>query len=75
MDITDNMLSAFYAGESTVEEDRLILNNMISDGEFFDMIDIMDEIDSMDEIREMRSEFNEYMDFNTNYNDYNMNIK
>lgn len=75
MDITDNMLSAFYAGESTVEEDRLILNNMISDGEFFDMIDIMDEIDSMDEIREMRSEFNESVDNTDDYQEYNIKIK
>ena len=75
MDITDNMLSAFYAGESTIDEDRLILDNMIADEEFSDMMDIMSEMDSMDEIMEMRNEFNESVDNTDEYKDYNINIK
>lgn len=75
MDITDNMLSAFYAGESTIDEDRLILDNMIADKEFSDMMDIMSEMDSMDEIREMRNEFSESVDNIDEYKDYNINIK
>ncbi len=75
MDITDNMLSAFYAGESTLYEDRLILDNIVANEEFSDMMDIMSEIDSMDEIREMRNEFNESVDNTDEYKDYNINIK
>lgn len=75
MDITDSMLSAFYAGESTIDEDRLILDNMIADEEFSDMMDIMSEIDSMDEIREMRNEFSESVDNIDEYQDYSIKIK
>lgn len=75
MDITDNMLSAFYAGESTIDEDRFILDNMIADEEFSDMMDIMSEMDSMDEIREMRNEFSESVDNIDEYQDYSIKIK
>lgn len=75
MGITNNILSAYFAGKTTIDEDRMILDSMSESEEFSDMMDLMTEIDSMDEIKEMRHEFNENIDFNTDYNDYNINIK
>lgn len=75
MEITDNILSAFFAGKTTIDEDRLILDNMSESEEFSDMIDIMSDIDSMDEIKEMRHEFNENSDRFQDLKDITLNIK
>lgn len=75
MDITDNELSAFFEGQSSIDEDRLILDSMSMNEEFSDMIDMMNEINSMGEISEMRDEFNELVDGIDDYEDYNINIR
>lgn len=75
MEITDNILSAYFAGKTTIDEDRLIIDSMSESEEFSDMIDIMSNIDSMDEIKEMRHEFNENSDRFRDFEGYKINIK
>lgn len=74
MKISDNTLAAYMAGVSTVQEDKLVLNEIVSNANFTDLLDIMDEVDSMDCINELRNEFNEISD-DYNFTDYNINIK
>ena len=74
MKISDNTLAAYMAGVSTVQEDKLVLNEIVSNANFTDLLDIMDEVDSMDCINELRNEFNEISD-DYNFIDYNINIK
>lgn len=74
MKISDNTLTAYMAGVSTVQEDKLVLNEIVSNANFTDLLDIMDEVDSMDCINELRNEFNEISD-DYNFTDYNINIK
>lgn len=62
MNIPDNALAAFQIGTSTKEEDLMILNEMINNVEFSDMLDIMDEIGTIDNIDNLKFEFNDKID-------------
>lgn len=62
MNIPDNALAAFQIGTSTKEEDLMILNEMINNVEFSDMLDIMDEIGTIDNIDNLKFEFNDKTD-------------
>lgn len=73
--ITDNTLAAFSTGVSTLQEDRLVMNEMANSEEFADLLNMIDEIDSMDYIDELRNEFNDSIDENFNFNDFQINIK
>jgi len=73
--ITDNTLAAFSTGVSTLQEDRLVMNEMANSEEFADLLNMIDEIDSMDCIDELRNEFNDSIDENFNFNDFKINIK
>ena len=73
--ITDNMLAAFATGVSTLQEDKLVMNEMANSEEFADLLNMIDEIDSIDCIDELRNEFNDSIDENFNFNDFKINIK
>ncbi len=75
MDISDNMLSAFMCGVSTPDEDLLILNEMMSNEEFSDMMDVFHEVNDIDNLEEMKTEFNEDVDCMKDFKDYNFNVK
>ena len=62
MNIPDNALAAFQIGTSTKEEHLMILNEMINNVEFSDMLDIMDEIGTIDNIDNLKFEFNDKTD-------------
>lgn len=74
MSITNNILSAYRAGVSTVQEDKIVLEEIANNSSFSDLLEVMDEIDSMDGLDELRNEFNESFD-KIEYDDYNINIK
>ena len=75
MNISDNMLSAFMCGVSTPDEDLQILNEMMSNEEFSDIMDIFHEVNETDNLEEMRTEFNEDVDYIKDFKEYNINIK
>ena len=72
--ITDNILAAFISGTSTLQEEKLVMNELVENEEFSDLLNVIDEVDSMDCINELRNEFNEISD-DYNFTDYNINIK
>lgn len=77
MSIDNNILSAYMAGVSTLQEDKEVLNEMCCDEEFADLLNVMDEVDAIDGMDELRNEFDEPVD-NVDLNefyDYNINIK
>ena len=59
MSITNNILAAYRAGVSTVQEDKQVLDEMANNDSFSDLLEVMDEIDSIDGLDELRNEFNE----------------
>jgi len=75
MSITNNILAAYRAGVSTVQEDKQVLDEMANNDSFSDLLEVMDEIDSIDGLDELRNEFNESVDDIEGFNDYNINIK
>ena len=72
--ITDNILAAFMSGASAPQEDKLVMNELINNEEFLDLLNVIDKVDSMDCINELRDEFNDISD-DYNFSDYNINIK
>lgn len=72
--ITDNILAAFISGTSTLQEEKLVMNELVENEEFSDLLNVIDEVNSMDCINELRNEFNEISD-DYNFSDYNINIK
>ena len=72
--ITDNILAAFISGTSTLQEEKLVMNELVENEEFSDLLNVIDEVNSMDCINELRNEFNEISDDYT-FSDYNINVK
>ena len=72
MKISDNTLAAYMAGVSTVQEDKLVLNEIVSNANFTDLLDIMDEVDAIDCLNELRNEFDETADGLDEFIDYNI---
>lgn len=75
MMISDNILAAFRAGVSSVEEDKLVMNEIANSDSFSELLDLMDEIDAIDGLDELRNEFNESPDAFNDYNEIHNNIK
>lgn len=75
MNLTNNILAAFMAGVSTVQEDKLVMKEMAEDQNFSDLLDVLDDVDAMDAMDEMRKEFNEFDDDVNEIKEYNINIK
>ena len=75
MSITNNILAAYRAGVSTVQEDKQVLDEMANNDSFSDLLEVMDEIDSIDGLDELRNEFNESIENMDDYSDYNINIR
>ena len=75
MSITNNILAAYRAGVSTVQEDKQVLDEIANNDSFSDLLEVMDEIDSIDGLDELRKEFNESVEDIEEFNDYNINIR
>lgn len=75
MSISNNILAAFMAGVSTKKEDEQVLNEMINNDGFSDLLDVLDEVDAIDGLDAIENEFNESIDDMQEYNDYNINVK
>ena len=75
MNISNNTLAAFMAGVSTVQEDKLVLDEIANNDSFSELMDVMDEVDAIDGLDEIRNEFNESTDDIEEFNDYIFNIK
>lgn len=75
MSISNNILTAFNAGVSTKQEDKLVLNELSDNDNFSELLDIFDEVDSIDGFDNLRNEFNETIDGGHEFNEFNINIK
>ncbi len=75
MNISNNTLAAYVAGVSTVQEDKLVLDEIANNDSFSELLDVMNEVDAIDGLDEMRNEFNESADDLEEFNDYIINIK
>lgn len=75
MSISNNILAAFMAGVSSKQEDKQVLNEMVNNKGFSELLDVLDEVDSMDGLDNIQNEFNESIDNMKEFNDYNINIK
>lgn len=75
MKISDNTLAAYMAGVSTVQEDKQVLNEIINNQYFSDLLDVMEDIDAIDGMDELRKEFNESVDLYNDYKEIDSNIK
>ena len=77
MKISNNTLTAFLGGVSTIQEDKLLLKTIEDNDCLLDFLDVLDEIDAIDGMDEMRNEFNEFhedldKDFYSDYNNNNL---
>lgn len=75
MSITNNILAAYRAGVSTVQEDKQVLEEIANNDIFSDLLEVMDEIDSIDGLDELRNEFNDFEDYFCDYDEFESNIK
>lgn len=75
MSISNNILSAYIAGKSTIEEDKAVLKEMADNKAFSELLDVIDEVDSIDGLNELQKEFYESVDNVNNFTDYNINLK
>jgi hypothetical protein len=71
----NNVLAAYRAGVSSVQEDKQVLDEIANNDNFADLLDIMDEVDAIDGMEELRNEFNENVDKIEAFEDYITNIK
>lgn len=75
MGISNNTLAAYFAGVSSKEEDKLVLNELAGNECFSDLLDLIEEFDSVDNIDALRNEFNENTDQFDSLKDFNEKIK
>lgn len=75
MEISDNILAAFQQGLASPDEDLMILNEIVENKEFCDMMDIFDEINSWDNIEELKHEFQEPIDNTEKFQDFKSKIQ
>ena len=75
MSISNSLLAAFNAGISTRQEDKLVLNELIGNENLSELLDIVDEVDSIEGLDELRKEFNETIDNQSDFNEFNINVK
>ena len=75
MNISNNTLAAYVAGVSTVQEDKLVLDEIANNDSFSELMDVMDEVDAIDGMDELRNEFNEHPDIFCDYSEMKDNIK
>ena len=71
----NNVLAAYRAGVSSVQEDKQVLEEMIKNDNFAELLDVMDEVDAIDGMDELRNEFNEPIDDINMFEDYKTNVK
>ena len=48
MEISDNILAAFCAKSSSLEENEMVLHKIIDDDYFEEVIEILDEVNSLE---------------------------
>ena len=75
MNISDNILSAFFCGTSTLQEDLTVFNELTIDESLQEVFDITLEIDAAPDIQELKNEFNNQIDGYTDFNELKINIK
>lgn len=75
MNISNNTLAAYLAGVSTVQEDKLVLDEIANNDSFSELMDVMDEVDAIDGMDELRNEFNETTDLFNEYKEITSNLK
>ncbi len=75
MNISDNIVSAFLCGVSSLQEDMSVLNETIQDQEFDDYLNTAFEIDNMSDMDELRKEFDCRIDNYNDFKEHKLNVK
>lgn len=75
MSISDNIVSAFLCGVSSMQEDMSVLNAAIQDQEFDEYLNTAIEIDNMSDMDELRKEFDCRIDDYNDLKEHKLNIK
>ena len=52
-----------------------MLNELIGNENLSELLDIVDEVDSIEGLDELRKEFNETIDNQSDFNEFNINVK
>lgn len=75
MNISDNIVSAFLCGVSSLQEDMSVLNEAIQDQEFDDFLSAAIEIDNMSDLEELKKEFDCRIDNYNDFKEHKLNVK
>lgn len=75
MSISDNIVSAFLCGVSSLQEDMLILNGTIQDQEFDDYLNTAIETVELSDMDNLKKEFNCLIDSYSDLKEHKLNIK
>lgn len=75
MNISDNILSAFFCGVSSVQEDLTVFNELTVDESMQEIFDTTIEIDSMSDISELKNEFDSRIDGYSDFKEHNVKIR
>jgi hypothetical protein len=75
MSISNNTLAAYFAGKSTIEEEKAVFKEIAENKAFSELLEVLDEVDSIDGLDELQNEFYESIDDNNKFIDYSINIK
>lgn len=75
MNISDNILSAFFCGASTLQEDLTVFNELTVDESMQEIFDATIEIDSMPDISELKNEFNSRIDAYSDFKEHKLKIR
>lgn len=75
MNISDNIVSAFLCGVSSLQEDMSVLNEAIQDQKFDDYLNTAIEIDNLSDMEELKKEFDCRIDSYNDFKEHKLNVK
>lgn len=75
MSISDNIVSAFLCGVSSMQEDMSVLNAAIQDQEFDEYLNTAIEIDNMSDMEELKKEFDCRTENYNDFKEHKLNVK
>lgn len=75
MNISDNIVSAFLCGVSSLQEDLSVLNEAIQEQKFDDFLNTAIDVNNMAEMDELKKEFDSRIDNYNDFKEHKFNIK
>lgn len=75
MNISDNIVSAFLCGVSSLQEDMSVLKEAIQDQKFDDYLNTAIEIDNISDMEELKKEYDCRIDNYSDFKEHMLNVK